>query len=83
MSNTISFYQQRNVEFVQRAMEPRQAAPTGANVSRESSLSADEQRMIQQFFPSSPAMSLRVYGPDRSERAVQPAAVGGRLDIRG
>lgn len=68
------------------ASEAKPAAPSGAErVSSESAqpyaLSADEQQMIDRYFPPQPEMALRLYGPGRDAQTVSPTALGGRLDL--
>jgi hypothetical protein len=53
----------------------RPAAPDG--------LSPSESQMIEKVFPESPAITLRLYGPGRSSTELNPASLGGRLDLRG
>ena len=44
-------------------------------------LSTDEQQMIDRYFPPQPRLALRLYGPGSEAQAVNPIAVGGRLDL--
>jgi hypothetical protein len=37
--------------------------------------------MIDRYFPPQPKLALRLYGPGREAQAVNPTAVGGRLDL--
>jgi hypothetical protein len=39
--------------------------------------------MIQQYFPESPQLTLRLYGPNRNTQTLHPDALGSRLDVRG
>ena len=54
--------------------------PTAAGPQR---LSQVEQQMIERYFPKTEAMTLRLYGANRSAQTLNPGAVGGHLDIRG
>lgn len=56
---------------------PRSPAPPSPDP-----LSAAERQMIDQYFPPSPRMTLRLYGPGRPT-AVTPHGLGRRLDLRG
>ena len=46
-------------------------------------LSKAESRMINQYFPPSEQMTLRLYGPGLKSETLNPNAVGQRLDLRG
>lgn len=46
-------------------------------------LSSAEQHMIDRYFPESPAMAMRLYGPGRQAQTVRPAGIGSMLDLRG
>ena len=46
-------------------------------------LTEAEQLLIDQYFPPSPQMNLRLYGPGKSTKTINPNAVGSRLDLRG
>ena len=66
----------------------RPAAPTAdaapanaATATTASALSADEQQMIDRYFPPQPKLALRLYGPGCEAQTVSPNAVGGRLDL--
>lgn len=66
--------------------EVQQAAPTRAtapSAAPANGLSQAEQQMIDRYFPPSPALTLRLYGANRSAQQVNPHAVGARLDLRG
>jgi hypothetical protein len=52
-----------------------------AATAQTDALSADEQQMIDRYFPPQPKLALRLYGPGREAQAVNPTAVGGRLDL--
>ena len=54
--------------------------PTAAGPER---LTQVEQQMIERYFPKTEAMTLRLYGIDRSTETISPGAVGGHLDVRG
>ena len=67
---------------------PAAPAPTPASTAPAASraadgLSASEQAMIDRYFPASPAMALRLYGPAGQAQTVTPPALGTRLDVRG
>ncbi|MFQ5571735.1 MAG: hypothetical protein ACE5G0_18800 [Rhodothermales bacterium] len=59
------------------------AARSAAGVSSLEGLSGVERQMIERYFPESEAMTLRLYGANRSTQTLNPGAVGGRLDISG
>jgi hypothetical protein len=64
----------------------REASHSEANARTDrsaSDLSVDERTMIDRYFPASPEMSMRIYGPGRQTTSVNPTAIGGRLDMRG
>lgn len=46
-------------------------------------LSPAETRMIARFFPPSPVLHLRLYGPGQTSQELNPSALGNRLDVRG
>ncbi|MEX0748140.1 MAG: hypothetical protein WED81_03295 [Rhodothermales bacterium] len=46
-------------------------------------LSVEESRMIEQNFPPSPQMTLRIYSPGKNAHSVNPNGIGSRLDLRG
>jgi hypothetical protein len=46
-------------------------------------LSKAESRMINQYFPPSEQITLRLYGPSSKPETLNPNAVGQRLDLRG
>lgn len=95
MTNRINAYQQARFTPSQRIAAPtapqptappqatRTASATGVAPQAASPLSTDEQQMIQQYFPESPQLALRLYGPNRTTRTLQPDALGSRLDVRG
>jgi len=58
--------------------QPTQSAATPTQAG---ALSADEQQMIDRYFPPQPKLALRLYGPGREAQAVNPTAIGGRLDL--
>ena len=79
-----------------RTSEPRAASPTTEERAFElaptseagpplgaSGLDLVEQEVISHYFPDSPNMSMRLYGPNSLERTVNPGAVGTHLDMRG
>ncbi len=98
MMNRVNAYHQRSIDLLQRAAPARQAAapaaaqpapaaaqsaPAAARPAEAKGLSAEENAMIQRYFPDSPSMSLRVYGANRSASAVSPVGLGRRLDVQG
>ena len=71
----------RDAGMVREAATPGAAPrPTAAGPER---LSQVEQQMIERYFPRSEAMTLRLYGANRSAQTINPGAVGGHLDVRG
>lgn len=46
-------------------------------------LTVEEQAMIEENFPEDPELSMRLYGRSRNTHTVDPAAVGGNLDVTG
>ena len=95
MNNRINAYQQTRLDHYQRVSSPaastpaaapqatKLASPAGRTPSATSPLSTDEQQMIQQYFPESPQLTLRLYGPNRNTQTLHPDALGSRLDVRG
>jgi hypothetical protein len=95
MNNRINAYQQTRLDHYQRVSSPaastpaaapqatKPASPAGRTPSATSPLSTDEQQMIQQYFPESPQLTLRLYGPNRNAQTLHPDALGSRLDVRG
>ena len=71
----------RDVGKVQEAATP--VAPPRPAAAGPEQLSQVEQQMIERYFPRSEAMTLRLYGADRSAQTINPGAVGGHLDVRG
>lgn len=63
-----------------RVPTPPSSAPTA---SGPPDLSPAEARMIDTFFPPSPVLHLRLYGPGSAKQDLNPAALGHRLDVRG
>ncbi len=61
--------------------KPAQTSAAASTAAPSGGLSADEQRMIDRYFPPAPELTQRLYGPDREAHAVQPDAIGGRLDL--
>lgn len=62
----------------------QEAAPARPEPSqRPATLSSAEQQQIQQQFPASPALSMRLYGPQAGAHTVAPGALGSRLDLQG
>ncbi|RMH55110.1 MAG: hypothetical protein D6685_14240 [Bacteroidetes bacterium] len=45
-------------------------------------LSAEEQAMIDRYFPASPTMAMRIYGRGQQSQTITPTALGNRLDLR-
>ena len=68
---------------VQQVQQTRQVEARQAVRAAAGDLTAAEQQMIDRYFPDSSAMTLRLYGPNRSAQNVNPNAVGGRLDLKG
>lgn len=66
-----------------RRPESDEPPPATAQATRHPDLSTEEHAMIDRYFPSSPEMSMRIYGPGRKTSNLNPAALGGRLDLRG
>lgn len=54
-----------------------------AQPAAPASLSPAEAQHIQQQFPPSPALSMRLYGPQAAAQTVTPGALGSRLDLQG
>lgn len=92
MSNRINPYQnsliqsfrpaaQRSEASVREAEKPAVAAQPAASAVED--LNPVEQQMIDRYFPTSEAMTMRLYGANRSAETINPGAVGGHLDIRG
>lgn len=65
------------------AQDAGPAAASPAQAERMAGLSRVEQRMIERYFPKSEAMTLRLYGANRSAQTLNPGAVGGHLDVEG
>ena len=63
--------------------EPEAPAAPPPKTTGSEQLSQGEQQMIERYFPSSEAMTLRLYGANRSTQTINPGAVGGHLDVRG
>lgn len=76
-----------NVRASTEAAASRQTASTNAARtaagSAQSGLSAEEQQMIDRYFPPSEAMALRLYGPGHGARTLNPGSLGSRLDLQG
>ena len=72
----------REAGRVQESGAPAAARPRPVAVVQEG-LSLVEQQMIERYFPKSEAMTLRLYGANRSAQTINPGAVGGQLDVRG
>jgi hypothetical protein len=70
----------RPAEQARETERPVAAAPRD---TAGADLSADERSMIDRYFPASSEMTMRIYGPGRQSTSVNPAALGGRLDLRG
>ena len=89
MNNRIGAY--RPVSLPQQQVERKSApsaSPSAPTPKKPSStppegLSPEEHRMIQQYFPESPGMKLRLYGPGKTDKVVNPHALGNRIDLRG
>ena len=61
---------------------PESAAAPRPSVPAEG-LSSAEQQMIEDRFPASKHMTMRLYGPGQSARVIDAGAVGARLDLQG
>ena len=72
----------REAEAVRETKAPVASAAT-AKAARSGQLSQVEQQMIERYFPKTEAMTLRLYGINRSTETINPGAVGGHLAIRG
>lgn len=98
MSNRINPYQTSHLSLYQRvasqdavrtpageaARRPEVSSPAPAQPSADArGLTATEQQAIDRYFPASEKMTLRVYGADRQSQAINPGALGTRLDISG
>lgn len=92
MRNGINPYQQSRIHAftppkpaqARSAAEP--SAPSQAAAPAKAAapgLSAEEQQMIDRYFPETPSLSMRLYGPGRTAQTLQPNALGSRLDLRG
>ncbi len=92
MTNRINPY--RDIQTLQQTRAPR--GPRPARQSPDSSaqtgtkadpsrilLSGPEQQMIDQYFPPSDAVSLRVYGPRNQTMPASAGALGTKLDLQG
>ena len=73
---------QQPAEATQQAAKPPTAAGT-AQPTGPSGLEPAEREMIGRYFPESPSMSMRLYGPNSQSRTVNPGALGTRLDLQG
>ncbi len=65
---------------------PREATASTPSSVREKihpELSEAEDRMIRRYFPESPGMKLKLYGPGQHQRSIQPNALGQRIDLKG
>ena len=71
--------QQKKSGAAREANDP--SVPKGPSLGAD--LSEDESRMINNYFPESEQMKLRLYSPNRQAETVNPNAVGRRLDVRG
>lgn len=95
MSNGISGYNgridlYRQLESISESGLRKSAAgplPDDPKQVSRSSLGGDlsdaESRMIQQYFPESDGLTLRLYGQRTGAETVDPQNHGRRLDIRG
>ena len=96
MSNTIPPQALTPLHLYQRVSRPQRTAaakpaamPTtqpamapGKPTASGAALTASEQQAIDQLFPATPRMALRLYGPQQPS-ATTPATLGTRLDVRG
>lgn len=76
-------------EAPERTAQPASQTPPSAQPSAapppsdvQSPLTTEEQAMIDRYFPSSPTMALRIYGPGQHQQTLNPTALGNRLDLR-
>ncbi len=68
---------------VSARQENAPAQTRAAQPPAQAGLSATEEQRIQQQFPPSPTLSMRLYGPQAHAQTVTPGALGGRLDLQG
>jgi hypothetical protein len=61
----------------------RRAEQTSDRIRLGSDLSEAEAGMIDNKFPESERMRLRLYGPGSQASSVDPGGRGGRLDLKG
>ncbi len=98
MNNRINPYRNNLIHAFRQPAQPSEAPAREAGALRESSapeaaakstragkvgLSQVEQQMIERYFPKTEAMTLRLYGINRSTETINPGALGGHLDLRG
>lgn len=71
------------LQTVPEVKAPGEAQPTRSTKApaQPHALSADEQQMIDRYFPPQPEMALRLYGPGRDAQTISPTPLGGRLDL--
>ena len=64
-----------------RADNSKRGTPARSTLGAD--LTVEESRMIEQNFPPSPQMTLRIYSPGKNAHSVNPNGIGSRLDLRG
>ena len=78
---------QRSEAPVREAGALKEASVPAAQAAKKTTgpqqLSQVEQQMIERYFPKSEAMTLRLYGINRSTETLNPGALGGHLDVSG
>lgn len=65
------------------AETPETSSAGAVRRSVTTGLTPAEQQMIDRYFPESPVMAMRLYGPGRQAQTVRPTGVGSMLDLRG
>ncbi|MFB6273792.1 MAG: hypothetical protein ABEL51_12940 [Salinibacter sp.] len=56
---------------------------TALQKTGESTLTTEEQQMIEENFPEDPELSMQLYGRSRGTETVRTNSVGGNLDVTG
>ncbi len=82
--NRISSYASP-LDLYRQVSARQQGAPArpDAAAARPAALSAAEEQSIRGQFPQSPALSMKLYGPQARPHTVNPGALGTRLDLQG
>ncbi len=85
MSYGVNAYRPSGIQSYAKAAEMTAPQPAAQSAAPKAAadLSRDEDEMIRKFFPGSESMSLRLYGPERTARTVNPHALGSRFDMQG